>query len=186
MKRIFPLVLLALCHVSYSQNGPAVVTEYEIKAAFLYNFAKFVDWPSTLPEQDSTTFRIGILGKDPFGSILDKIAADNKIQDKRLVVQRFQSPDDLIFSHILYISKSESQHMPAILRKLAGSSTLTVGESKNFIERGGVIRLLNKGNKVRFEISPAAAHQANLRISSRLLKLAENLKDTITNGHDTQ
>jgi len=186
MKRILPLVLLALSNVSFAQSGTSVVTEYEIKAAFLYNFAKFVDWPTSAFQTDSTTIIIGILGDDPFGSILDEIVADTKVQNKRLQVKRFKQPGDLTFCHILYVSKSETKRLQWIQRKISGASTLTIGESSDFLERGGMIRLVNKRNKVRFEINPMAASKAGLRISSRLLKLAENLKNTLANGRVPQ
>ena len=172
--------------MSFAQTGTSDVTEYEIKAAFLYNFAKFVDWPTDVFQKDSTTITIGILGDDPFGSILDEIAADTKVKNKRLLIKRFKHPEDLTFCHILYVSKSETRRLQAILKQVSGASTLTIGESPGFIERGGMIRLINKRHKVRFEINPGAAKKVRLKISSRLLKLAENLKNTLANGRAPQ
>ncbi len=182
MKRIFFLLILTLSTAVSAQSGASVITEYEIKAAFLYNFAKFVDWPEEIAGTDSGKIYIGVLGQSPFGGVLEKIVQDRRIDGRTIVIKEFKRLQELDFCHILYISNSESRRLRRIFGQLSKENTLTVGESNDFLTKGGVIRLVNKRNKVRFEIDLEAANKAQLTISSRLLKLAENLKGTHTNG----
>ncbi|MFQ5708970.1 MAG: YfiR family protein [bacterium] len=158
------------------------VSEYQVKAAFLYNFAKFVDWPKEVIADSSKPIIIGILGKDPFGLDLDQTIAGETVKGRKLVVKRFHQIADLEFCHILYISPSEKKNLAKIIEKVKNSSVLSVSEVKRFAEEGGIINLFNENNKVRFEINVQAAERAGLRISSRLLRLATIIGDDETNG----
>jgi hypothetical protein len=142
--------------------------EYEIKAAFLYNFAKFVEWPARAP---TDSIIIGILGEDPFGGALETIEGKT-IEGKKVIIKRFKSVRDLEASHILFIGPSERERLGEIMKVLKGRSALTVGEMAGFIQAGGVINFTIEGNKVHFEISAGNAEQAGVRLSSRLLKVA--------------
>ena len=150
-------------------------SEYLIKAGFIYNFAKFVEWPATSFAQPDSPIVIGILGTDPFGTIIDQIVQDKKIGARGFVVKRLKwgsDVKDLRDCKILFVSASEKAHMDELLQMVKGLPVLTVGETPGFAERGGVIRFVLEDNRVRFEVNVEAAHQAELTISSRLLTLA--------------
>jgi len=182
LRRLGILILVAamtlnLAPLADAQTGDASdSSEYLIKAGFIYNFAKFVEWPSTSFPQSDAPIVIGILGTDPFGSVLDRIVADKKIGSRGFVVRRYKwSKDlkDLRECQILFVSSSEKAHTDEVLEFVKWLPILTIGETPGFAERGGVIRFTVEDNRVRFEVSVDAAHNANLNISSRLLTLAK-------------
>ena len=151
-------------------------SEYLIKAGFIYNFAKFVEWPSTAFAQPDSPIVIGILGTDPFGTIIDKIVQDKKVGARGFVVKRLKWGADLkelSTCKILFVGASEKAHMDELVQIVRGLPILTVGETPGFAERGGVIRFVLEDNRVRFEVNVEAARQADLTISSRLLTLAK-------------
>jgi hypothetical protein len=149
--------------------------EYLIKAGFIFNFAKFVEWPSAAFAQPDSPIVIGILGTDPFGTIIDQIVRDKKVGPRGFVVKRLKwgaDPKDLKECKILFVGASERAHMDDLVQMVRGLPILTVGEAPGFAEHGGVIRFVLEDNRVRFEVNVAAAQQADLTISSRLLTLA--------------
>jgi len=150
-------------------------SEYLIKAGFIFNFAKFVEWPATAFAQPDSPIVIGILGTDPFGAIIDQIVQNKKIGARGFVVKRLKWSTDikeLRDCKILFVSASEKVHMDDVVQAVKGQPILTVGEMPGFAERGGMIRFTVEDNRVRFEVNVEAAHQAELTISSRLLTLA--------------
>jgi hypothetical protein len=151
-------------------------TEYEVKAAFLFNFAKFVTWPPTAFDAPDAPLIIGVLGADPFGAELARLAADVKVQGRPLVVKHGTTVAQLAGCHVLFIGASEQDRLAQVLAILhqTGSPALTVGDTENFLSAGGMIRFVMEQNKVRFEIRPEAAANAGLSISSKLLSLALN------------
>ena len=149
-------------------------SEYQVKAAFLYNFAKFVDWPGEAFSDGSAPLVIGVIGNDPFGGALDSAINGKNIGGRRLTVRRLKWGQDLRSCHILFISSSERQRLPQIIQSLRGSSVLTVGDMGQFNQQGGMINFILEASKVRFEINSRGAGQAQLRISSKLLALAKN------------
>jgi hypothetical protein len=156
-------------------------SEYLIKAGFIFNFAKFVEWPSNAFAQPDSPIVIGILGTDPFGTIIDKIVQDKKIGTRGFVVKRLKWGADLKELReckILFIGASERAHMDELVQMLRGLPVLTVGETPGFAERGGVIRFVLEDNRVRFEVNVVAARQADLTISSRLLTLARIIQQS--------
>jgi uncharacterized protein DUF4154 len=166
------LVLLSAA-LATALLGPARAAgpgEYEVKAAFLYNFARFVEWPAD-PDGDGP-FVVTVLGSDPFGSVLDDTLRGKTVDDKRIVVRRVSRSEDVGRSRILFISDSEKDRLPAILKTLEKAPVLTVGEMNKFAERGGVIRFKVEQDRIRLEINVAAAERSKLKISSQLLKLA--------------
>ena len=148
--------------------------EYQVKAAFLYNFAKFVDWPGEAFSDSSAPLVIGVIGEDPFGGALDRAINGKTVSGRSLLVRRLKWGQDLRSCHILYISSSERKRLPQILQSLKGASVLTVGDMGQFNQRGGIINFILEANKVRFEINSHGADQARLRISSKLLTLAKH------------
>jgi len=150
-------------------------SEYLIKAGFIFNFAKFVEWPPTTFAQPDSPIVIGILGTDPFGAIIDQIVQDKKIGGRGFVVKRMKwgtDLKDLKECKILFVGASERVHIDELVQIVRGLPILTVGETPGFAEHGGVIRLVLEDNRVRFEVNVDAARQAGLTISSRLLTLA--------------
>lgn len=148
--------------------------EYQVKAAFLYNFAKFVDWPGNAFANNNAPLVIGVIGDDPFGAALDQAINGKRINGRALGVSRLKWGQDLRSCHILFISSSERKRLPQIIQSLKGSSVLTVGDMDQFYQQGGIINFLLEANKVKFEINSWGADQARLRISSKLLALAKN------------
>jgi hypothetical protein len=166
---------------------PPDASEYLIKAGFIYNFAKFVEWPSTAFSQPDSPIMIGVLGTDPFGSVLDRLVEDKKIGQRGFVVKRYKwgkDLKDLKECKILFVSASEKAHIDEIVQAVKGLPILMVGETPGFAERGGIIRFTLEDNRVRFEINVDAAHQADLNISSRLLTLAKIIPQAAASGRN--
>jgi hypothetical protein len=158
---------------------PSPLTEYEIKAAFLYNFAKFVEWPSDAFKNSGDAFVIGVLGEDPFGDAIEGELKGKSIQDKKLVFKRLSDPQEAPSCHVVYVSVSEREHLDTILNKLRAAPVLTVSDMKGFIQRGGMIGLFLDKNKVAFSINQTVAESTGLKISSQLLKLAKTIARTL-------
>jgi hypothetical protein len=147
-------------------------TEYQIKAAFLFNFAKFVQWPPAAFPQKTSPIVIGILGESPFHDDLARTIRDKSIDDRPLVIKELRSPAQATQCHILFISTSEKKRLPEILESLKGANVLTVGEMDHFTENGGMINFVLLGKKIHFQINREEATKAGLKISSKLLSLA--------------
>ena len=150
-------------------------SEYLIKAGFIYNFAKLVEWPSSAFPQPDSPIVIGILGEDPFGATLDRIVTDKKINGRGIAVKRLKwgrDLKDLRDCNILFISSSEKEHLDSVVDAMKWLPVLTIGDAPGFARRGGIINFTLEDNKVRFEVNVEAAKHADLTISSRLLTLA--------------
>jgi hypothetical protein len=170
ISRLLPamVVFILLCAPVRAQQP----SEHEVKAAYLYNFANFVEWPSEPPPNTSTTLNIGILGRDPLGVAFETIEG-KKVRGQPVRVYRSHRLADLRDCQILFIGNSERTFVPQILADLAGRSVLTVGESDGFAEQGVIIDFYMVDNKVRFKINVEAGTRAGLKLSSKLLKLAQ-------------
>src|ERR1700676_5827956 len=178
---------LIITSTADAQAGDAHSSEYLIKAGFIYNFAKFVEWPSAAFSPANFPIVIGVLGTDPFGNVLDRIVEDKKLGPRGFVVRRYKwgkDVKDLRDCKILFVSASERTHVDEILQSVKGLPILTVGETPGFAERGGVIRFTLEDNRVRFEVNVDAAHQAELNISSPLLTLARIIPQTAAPGRN--
>jgi YfiR/HmsC-like len=179
MRRFAPLRAAALLAALWAMvpiyaiaDAPPAVSEYEVKAAFLFNFAKFVEWPDSAFRHPDEPIVLGILGEDPFGASIDRMLADKTIGGHRLLVKRFRGVDTLERCHILFIGRSEEERLDRVLAKLDGAPTLTVGEGEQFAEAGGMIAFVIDHNRVRFDVDLHAAREAGLNPSSQLLKVA--------------
>jgi len=171
------LVCALLVALAPRGSAASEVGEYEIKAAFLYNFALYVEWPKD-GAPDAGTFVIGVLGEDPFGPILDRIAHNKTVNGKKIVIKRFDTIEDYTPCHILFIAASEADRLAAILKTLNDAPVLTVGDTTGFGQEGVIINLYVEQGKVRFKINLAAAQRVGLTISSKLLRLATIVKTT--------
>jgi len=147
--------------------------EYQLKAAFLFNFAQFVQWPATSFTDGSAPFCIGILGDDPFGGALEETIQGETINNRRLKVQHAQNFEDLQDCQLIFISRSQEGHLAEIFSKLDSKPILTVSEIDRFAQSGGDINFYLQGGKVRFEINPSSARRVGLKISSQLLNLGK-------------
>ncbi len=150
-------------------------TEYALKAAFLYNFAKFTEWPSN---NLTGPLVFGVLGTNPFGDQLEHTLKGKTLDGRPLLIVHFESAAEASTNcHVLFISSSERRRLPEILAGLDGASILTVSEMEQFTEAGGMIRFLWGGErKIRFQINAEAAKRAGLKIRSKLINLAEPLE----------
>ena len=170
LKRAF-LVFLAFAGLAAAQETPPL--EYELKAAFLYNFVKFVEWPPEAFAGARSPLTICVYGEDPFGTSLDGVVRGESLGERNLLVQRPETLDELRGCHVLFVSRSERQRMPEVLARVEGAPVLTVGDTDGFLRAGGMINFVLEENKVRFLINQAAAERGGLRISSKLLRLAK-------------
>jgi hypothetical protein len=150
------------------ENAP----EYGIKAAFLLNFARFVEWPAEALAGTREPLRLGIVGTDPFGDMIDRVVQGSTIRDRPVVVHRLTELSEIDDCHILFISESETQRLREVFERSEGKPILTVGESRRFLDSGGMIRFKVVGRRVRFEIDQSAAKQAGLEVSSKLMNLS--------------
>jgi uncharacterized protein DUF4154 len=147
-------------------------SEYEVKAAFLFNFTKFVEWPDGSFNDPHAPIVIGIIGDDPFGESLIRIVGGQKAQGRAIVIIRYRRGDDLRRCHILFISASERQHSAQIVASLRDASVLTVSDIDGFAEAGGAMQFVMQESRVRFVVNLDAATQSKLRVSAKLLVLA--------------
>jgi hypothetical protein len=172
-------VLLALLIVAAPSQAPNYfpchaqsLTEYQIKAAYLFNFLKFVEWPQDSPADPQAKWVIGIVGESPISGDLSRLAEGKNVLGRDLQVRKFQAADNLRACNILFISESERKHLPAILAALRGSSVMTVADMDKFIESGGMVQLDMEDAHVRVTIAVGAVDRAHLKVSSKLLALA--------------
>lgn len=147
--------------------------EYQVKAAFLFHFAQFVEWPADAFPQDDSPLVIGVLGRaDPFGGSLERAVREKRIGNHPISVAHYDSAGALGPCQILFVCDDQGEALESILQK-AGNATLTVSDIEGFTDRGGLVRFFPEDNKVRFEINLDGVRHSRLRISSKLLKLAK-------------
>ncbi len=165
-------VLLLPSLAAPTARAAAQPTEYQLKATLLFNLVKFTEWPKSAFTNAAAPLVIGILGDDPFGVTLDLVVQDESVRGRRLVVRRLQPGDSPASCHLLFLGRSEKDHLPDLWPSLRGRPVLTVGDLPEFCQLGGMINLaLSPNGTIRPEIDPAAARAAGLEISSRLLGL---------------
>ncbi len=153
-------------------RGGGALDEYQVKAAYLYNFAKFVEWPASAFSAPDAPLVIGVYGDDPFGPALDALVRDKTVKGRRCVIRRSVRMRDLRTSHVVFVGASPEPVAQA-LRELDGTSVLTVGESPRLLDEGGIVAFSVDDGRVVFAIHVGAAARAHLTISSQLLRLAK-------------
>jgi hypothetical protein len=154
-------------------DASAALSEHRVKAVFLFNFSKFVEWPPSAFAAADAPFVIGVFWRDPFGSDLDDVARGETVNGRPLLVRRVQTAQDAAACQILFIPQSERASLDDILAALARSNTLTVSDLDGAAQRGAMIRLITDHDKVRLRINVESARAAGLTISSKLLRSAE-------------
>lgn len=147
--------------------------EYQVKAAFLLNFIRFVDWPPASFSSEQAPIVIGVLGTNPFGKYLNEIITDEKIGGRSLIIQQYQSITDIKSCHILFINKAETEYLSQVPEVLKGKDILTVSDAPSFLKQGGMILFFTRSNKIQFQVNLDAVKKTKLDISSKLLRLAE-------------
>ncbi len=175
--RLLCVFLICLCFPAatlYAQDSRP--GEYQVKAAYLYNFIRFVEWPAAPAAVKNGPFAICVLGKDPFGPVLDSILSGEAIGGSSLVAKRISKPEDALACRVVFVDASEESHLKDILTVLDKASVLTVSDIPKFSERGGMIEFVFDGDKVRFEVNVSNAVDAGLTVSSDLLKVAVAVK----------
>jgi hypothetical protein len=171
-KTIAAMIVAVLVFVLHARaDEPS--REYQVKAAFIYNFVQFVDWPASAFADDSSPLTIGVLGANPFGDALDHVVEGKTVNARTLAVRYFSRIEDVEKCQVLFVVSSDRDFLQTLHDKLKDQSVLTIGEADEFLPTGGIIRLYTEENKVRFEINVDAAEQAQLKISSKLLHLAK-------------
>jgi hypothetical protein len=163
---------LAMLLISVAQSAKAAPESDELKAAYLFNFAKFVAWPEDRFDSASAALVFCMVGKNPLHGALGKITTGRSVQGREIEIQNYASPSAAKACHIVFLDSGVSAQSADVLKKYDGGGVLTVGEVEGFAKSGGVANFFIDGKKVRFEINKQAAQDQGLKISSRLLKLA--------------
>ena len=160
---------------------PRTPSEREVKSAYLYNFARFVEWPHRTASA-STPFVVCVIGTDPLGTVLDTTLADVTVRGAKAVVRRVTATDEVRACHVLFVAASEESNLGALLAGLGATDVLTVSDMPRFITRGGMIQFVNDSGRVRFEIGLGSVQHAGLRMSSDLLRVARTVIRTTPDG----
>jgi hypothetical protein len=176
--RLSPLILLFAVCVGIPERAraqtQAPADEYQVKAAFLFHFAQLVDWPPDALSDNNSLF-LCAFGDDPFRGELESTVEGRLIGTRALRIRHLKSAQDAQSCHILFVGKGEGKDIASLLAAIQNTPVLTVGETDDFLQQGGVIRFCLQNNKVRFEINLEAAFRARLKISSRLLLLTKTV-----------
>lgn len=154
------------------ETAAETVKEYEVKAAFLYNFAKFTTWPDDAYRDDEAPFVIGLLGRDPFGRTLDDTLKGKKVGTRPVRVLRYERLEQVGAPHLLFVAESDEKRVAAVLKDLGTKPILLVGDAAGFAARGGAAGFYLEESNVRFEMNPAALKRARLVVAAQVLKLA--------------
>jgi hypothetical protein len=175
MALLRPTLTLLLLLADSQMSRAQVIDEYRVKAAFLYNFAKFVEWPDSSFKNAADPIIICVLG-NPFGDRLENTVNGKEIEGRRLIVRQIPDISEAAGCHILFVATGKKR-MTDLLGSVKASPILTIGEAGNFAEAGGVIGFKLESGKVRLQINIYAAERAHLRVSSKLIGLAEIVKE---------
>lgn len=180
--RIIAIGLIALFGVSgkasvnsaFAQQITAIDREYTIKAEFLYHFLTYIEWPAEAFSDSKQPFVIGVFETDPFGPVLDKIAATKNVAGRPIEIRRLASTDKLLECHIVFVAKGVAPALQKqVLELVADSHVLCVGETEDFVNEGGAAHFFAEGNKIRFAFNTDVVDRSNLKVSSKLLSLAK-------------
>jgi hypothetical protein len=167
---MFPILMF------FGMSRPGIVQapkEYQVKAAFLFNFTRFVEWPAAAFEEPGSPLIIGVVGTNPFGTHLEETIKGEEINGHPLVLQYFKTVGEIASCHILYINIENKEEIKKALTNARASAVLTVSDLSNFTKQGGMVRFVTEDSKTRIRINLEVAKAAGLTISSKLLKLAE-------------
>jgi len=183
-RRVLPFLVLLVAGLGLSApvsrpaaQEPAPPLEYQVKAAFLFNFAKFIEWPPGTFHGPEEPFLVCVVGDEGFARAFDLVVSGKSVEGRVLRVRRLRTEEDPAACRILYLGAAGLPRAAAVLKSARTGSTLTVGDAPGFIRQGGIINFVMQDNRVHFDINPDAAQRAGLRISSKLLQLATIVED---------
>lgn len=171
------MLTVCVALVAVPGNEARAASEAQVKAAFLYNFAKFVEWPAQAFSDASAAIVVGIVGDDQMADAADKTCRGKTIDGRRLVCKRLSGDSSTDGCQVLFIGSGERRRVGEILDRARDSSVLTISDTDGFMQNGGVIGFVIEDNKIGFEVNMSAARRKHLKISSQLLKLARNVRD---------
>lgn len=171
----FGMILALVPSLGHAQS--AVNREYLIKAAYLFNFGRYTQWPEECWPDKEAPFVIGILGSNPFGEALNQIAAEKELQNRKILVLYFKNLGEYRPCQILYVAEDiPSEDRKAVIAQLSNTKVLLVGEKQSFLQEGGMVSFFLEANKVRFGVNLDPLDRNDLKISSKVLKLAAVVK----------
>jgi len=172
LKRLYNCIILLLIGMSLTAQTTSV-SSAEVKAAFLYNFATFSEWPAEAFANPNSPFTIGVLGENPFGTALNEIVLNETKGGRPLTIKYFSQIEDVKDCQILFINLQKPSAQIQALEALKKQNVLTVGDTPDFVSKGGMIRFFVENNKLRFQVNLSAIKESNITLSSKLLRLAE-------------
>jgi hypothetical protein len=177
------LIVAARLSIAPTRAATTTPTEYEVKAVFIYNFAKYIQWPASTTADAKRRFVIVVVGKDPFGPVLDEVMRGHSVQGRPVAVRRLERLEDVGNCDILFVASSERVRLQQILEVSRTAPVLTVGDMDQFAQRGGMINLTTEENRIRFEINVKAIERVGLKASSQLLRLARIVTESRSAGY---
>lgn len=154
----------------------SAVSEEQLKAAFLYNFVRYIEWPATAFEKETSPITIGVFGNDAFANTLSTLLKEKKAHNRSFVVKKFKDVSDTTGVQIVFIAKDENRKTAAIADATRKGPVLLVGEAEDFLDNGGIINVVTDNKQLRFDVHVGNAEQNKLTVSSHLLRLARNRK----------
>jgi len=167
--------LLLLCSPARpAEEAPP--SEYQVKAAQLYKFVRYSDWPARAFADTSSPYVMGVVGRDPFGNDLENVFEGKTVKGRKFLIQRVSTDQEMRACHLLFVSSSERRRSTDLLKRLAGAPVLTVGESPDFLDHGGMINFRIIDESVRFDINLEPARIARLKLDANLLSVAASVR----------
>ncbi len=158
------------------ENSNTSSSEYRFKAVFLYRLVRWVTWPTSNLPKNSKTLTIGIVGKDPFGREIDALTKLKPIKGRKIVIKRFSKVVDIKKTQVLFVSRSLTQaEVDQVISRGHKDSILIIGEKDKFVDQSGMISLLIRKNKLKFEVNTGSIKKAKLKVSSQILKMASRV-----------
>ena len=171
-----PTIMASASLVERADSKTQEVTEYEVKAAYVYYFAKFTEWPPEALPSPNSPITIGVIGNDEFGALLDKVVKDKTVLNHPMAVRRLNWPADLRSIQMLYIGSMANKRLKQIEQDLQKMPVLTIAETENGARTSGIVNLFIEGGKVQFDVDIKAAEKSGLRVSSKLLRMAREIR----------
>lgn len=179
LNRIVGMLALAcilLLPLVFSASQASAQSEDQVKAAFLFNFVRYVEWPDEVFEDEGAHVKVCMLGAEAFGSVVTQTVSGKSVGDREVKVESIRSLDSARDCHLLYVGSTEQEKLVDMISALESAPVFTVSDAEGFAEGGAMANFFRADNKIRFEMNPGAAKKAKLKISSRLLRLAKVVK----------
>ena len=179
---LFAVLLLIIPAPTMQADGPGGLTESQIKAGFIFNFLRFVEWPPKAFGTSSTPITVCVVGDSPITALLNEAVAGKTVEGRAVAVKHLQPADESHGCHLVFVSAAEAHHSSRMLDSLKGASVLTVGEVAGFSQSGGILNFSTQDNRVKLELNLDAAAHANLKISAKLIAVSRLVNEKSTQG----